>query len=120
MEKDLQYYKDICSELEAIFEMAFDQITVADGNGIFLRASKACGLNFGVPNEEIVGSSAYDFERKGIFDKSVTVAVLEKKREVPLRRQRPAIESSLSRESLSLTGKGRLNGSLIYQKILQK
>lgn len=33
--KDLQYYKDICSELEAIFEMAFDQITVADGNGIF-------------------------------------------------------------------------------------
>ena len=55
MEKDLQYYKDICSELEAIFEMAFDQITVADGNGIFLRASKACGLNFGVPNEEIVG-----------------------------------------------------------------
>ena len=38
MEKDLQYYKDICSELEAIFEMAFDQITVADGNGMILNA----------------------------------------------------------------------------------
>lgn len=99
MEKDLQYYKDICSELEAIFEMAFDQITVADGNGIFLRASKACGLNFGLPNEEIVGSSAYDFERKGIFDKSVTVAVLEKKREVTI------AQTTAGNRKLLVTGK---------------
>lgn len=112
MEKDLQYYKDICSELEAIFEMAFDQITVADGNGIFLRASKACGLNFGVPNEEIVGSSAYDFERKGIFDKSVTVAVLEKKREVTL------AQTTAGNRKLLVTGKPIFDGEGKIKRVI--
>ena len=26
-----------CDELETIFDMAFDQITIADGNGVFLK-----------------------------------------------------------------------------------
>lgn len=99
MEKDLQYYKEAYSELETIFEMAFDQITVADGDGVFLRVSSMCGDNFGMPNEEIVGSSAYELEEKGIFDKSATVAVLEEKKEITV------FQMTGAKRKLMVTGK---------------
>lgn len=99
MEKDLQYYKEAYSELETIFEMTFDQITVADGDGVFLRVSSMCGENFGMPNEEIVGSSAYELEEKGIFDKSATVAVLEEKKEITV------FQMTGAKRKLMVTGK---------------
>lgn len=99
IKEELEYYKQINNELETIFEMAFDQITVADGNGVFLRISKSCEENFGWPREKILGSSAYDLEKHGVFSRSATVAVLEEKQEVTL------IQETLGKKKLMVTGK---------------
>ncbi len=97
--EQLEYYKQINNELETIFDMAFDQITVADGNGVFLRISKSCEENFGWPREKILGSSAYDLEKHGVFSRSATVAVLEEKQELTL------IQETLGKKKLMVTGK---------------
>lgn len=73
-----------CDELETIFDMAFDQITIADGNGVFLKVSKACAQNFGIPLDQIIGASAFDLEKQGIFDVSTTVTVLRTQQSVTL------------------------------------
>ncbi len=98
-QEQLEHYKQINSELETIFDMAFDQITVADGDGVFLRISKSCEENFGWPREKILGSSAYDLEKHGVFSRSATVAVLEEKQEVTL------IQETLGKKKLMVTGK---------------
>lgn len=77
LEKELQYYKETHAELELILDTTFDLISVADGNGVFLRISKGCEKIFNVPESEIIGCSAYDVEKKNIIDRSVTAIVLE-------------------------------------------
>lgn len=99
MENELQYYKDISYELESIFDLAFDQITVSDGRGIFTRVSKRCPEIFGVPLNEIIGRSAYELEERGVFSHSATVAVVETKKEVTL------LQETLNGRKLLVTGK---------------
>lgn len=99
MENELQYYKDMSFELESILDLAFDLITVSDENGVFTRVSKRCLENFGIPLEEIIGSSAYELEKKGVFNHSATVEVLETGKEVTL------LQETLTGRKLLVTGK---------------
>lgn len=73
---ELEYYKQTYNELKLIMDTSFDEITITDGDGIFLRVSKSAEKIFGRPESEIVGKSAYVLEKEGMFDKSTTVAVL--------------------------------------------
>ena len=76
MEDTLQYYKQAYLEQEAILEAVYDQITVANHDGVFIRISQSCAKNFGIPKEEILGHSCYELEKRGILSSSVTAAVL--------------------------------------------
>lgn len=80
LEKELNYYKEINAERQLILNTTFDAISVADGNGIFLRVSKGSKEMFSVPENEIIGASAYEVEERGIVDRSVTAIVLETKK----------------------------------------
>ena len=86
-------------EVETIFDMAFDLITVSDANGVFLRVSKTCAEFFGIPLDQIIGASAYDLENKGVFDNSVTVMVLNSRKEVTL------VQKTKSGKKLLVSGK---------------
>lgn len=66
-------------ELESILDVSFDSITIADGNGVFIRASKSCYELLGVDPSELIGKSASEAEMSGIFDNSITKVVLNKK-----------------------------------------
>lgn len=99
MENELQYYKDMSFELESILDLAFDLITVSDEKGVFTRVSKRCPESFGIPLDEIIGSSAYDLEARGVFNHSATVEVLETKKEVTL------LQETLNGRKLLVTGK---------------
>lgn len=74
---ELDYYKQVYEELNLIIDTTFDFISIADGNGIFIRISKGSEKVFMVPDEQIIGKSCYDVERDGIIDSSVTRMVLE-------------------------------------------
>ncbi len=69
-------------ELETIVNLAIEQITIADGNGIFTKISKAALERAGLKEEEIVGKSAFDLEKQGIFDISSTAEVIRRKQKV--------------------------------------
>ncbi|MGE7768436.1 sigma-54 interaction domain-containing protein [Peribacillus sp. NPDC096540] len=71
-------------ELTSILDVSFDGITIANGEGIFIRVSKSCEELFGVKISEILGESSLYLEDKKIFDKSVTSEVLKRKDRVTL------------------------------------
>lgn len=99
MEDTLQYYKQAYLEQEAILEVVYDQITVANHDGVFIRISQSCAKNFGIPKEEILGHSCYELEKRGILSSSVTAAVLKSGREVTL------IQETKGGKRLMVTGK---------------
>lgn len=77
--EELNYYKQMYEEYKLIIDTTYDFISVADGNGVYLKVLN-CVENFGVPDEEIVGVSAYEVEKKGILKKTMTTKVLESRR----------------------------------------
>jgi len=82
--KELDSYKNLHADLQAIFDISYDVIYVSDGNGITLRVSSACERLWGYKEEELVGRSVYDLEREGVFSPSITRLVLEEKRRVSM------------------------------------
>lgn len=99
MEHDYQYYKESYQEHNAILEVVYDQITIADKDGVFIRISDSCADNFGVPKEKIIGHSCYELERKGVLSSSITSEVLKSKREMTL------IQETKAGRRLMVTGK---------------
>lgn len=82
--KDLEDYKEAYKELKSILDLSFDQITIADGNGVFTKVSKSCEKYFGVLESKLIGSSAFDLEKSGVFDTSVTAEVIRQNDKVTL------------------------------------
>ena len=80
----LEDYKEAYEELKFILDMSFDQITIADGDGVFTRVSKSCETYFGVPEDELIGFSGFDMEKRGVFDTSVTAEVVRQNDKVTL------------------------------------
>ena len=99
IEHDYQYYKESYQEHMAILEVVYDQITVTDKDGVFIRISDSCADNFGVPKEKIIGHSCHELEKKGVLSLSVTSAVLRTKREVTM------IQETKAGRRLMVTGK---------------
>lgn len=97
-DEKLEHYKQAYEELKLILDMSFDQITIADGNGIFTKVSKSCEKFFGVSEDKLIGSNAFDLEEGGVFDTSVTAEVLRKGEEVTL------IQKTGSNKTLMVTG----------------
>ncbi|OWZ83353.1 PAS domain-containing protein [Natranaerobius trueperi] len=95
---DLTYYKQIYQELKLILDATYDEITITDGDGVFLRVSKSCDKTFGIKDTDMIGTSAYELEKQGIFSKSSTVEVLKKKEEVTL------VQTTGSGKRLVVTG----------------
>ena len=113
MDQDYQYYKESYQEHMAIMGVVYDQITIADKDGIFIRISDSCADNFGIPKEKIIGHSCYELEKKGVLSSSVTSAVLRTKREMTM------IQETKAGRRLMVTGKPLLdeNGK-IYRVML--
>lgn len=80
----LTYYRQAYDELKLILDMSFDQITIADGEGVFTKVSKSCEMYFGVSEDKLVGYSAFELENNDVFDISVTAEVVRKGKKVTL------------------------------------
>jgi len=82
LKDEINYWKERYEELKIATDMSIDQITIADGNGVFTRIYKFCEDFFGVKEEEILGKSGFEMEQAGVFDVSATAEVVRRKQKV--------------------------------------
>jgi PAS domain S-box-containing protein len=97
-EKELEELQELCKRLNLIINAKFDEITIADRNGVFVDVQRQCEENFGIPEGDLIGKSAYELEQKGVFSKSVTLRVLQEKRKISM------IQNTAAGKRLMVTG----------------
>ena len=71
-------------ELNAIIESVSDGIYVTDGKGKTLRVNSAFEQITGIKSRDVVGKNVDKLVEKDIFRKSVTLSVLEEKRQISM------------------------------------
>lgn len=79
----------IKQELESIIEHSNDNIVVTDGDGIVLRTSPNCERIYGQSQSYLIGKSVFQLQEEDIFNPSVTIQVLNKKKEIQLMQMTP-------------------------------
>lgn len=80
--KKLESYRRLTRQLETIFEASSDGIWVCDGKGRVLNVNAASARLNGVKVNDIIGKKIGDLVERGLFNRSVTLEVLETKRQV--------------------------------------
>lgn len=69
-------------ELRELIRHSNDNIVVTDGEGIVLRSSPNCKAIYGCDVDELIGRSVQQLQEMEVFKPSVTLQVLESKKEV--------------------------------------
>lgn len=81
---ELQGYKKLHRELEAIFESSYDGLYITDGKANTIRVNSAYERITGLKRKDLVGRSMQDLVNEKFFDHSATLEVLEKRQQVTL------------------------------------
>ena len=82
--QSLDSYKRLNKQLETIFESSFDGIWLCDNIGYVINVNRASEILNGVKAKDIIDKNVSDLVTRGLFDKSVTLEVLETKRQVSI------------------------------------
>jgi PAS domain S-box-containing protein len=75
---ELQGYKELHRELEAIFESSQDGLYITDGMANTIRVNSAYERITGLSRTDLVGRNMEDLVKEKVFDHSVTLEVREK------------------------------------------
>lgn len=76
---ELDIYRRMHRQLDAIFESSYDGLFVTDGQGTILRLNRSSAKLNGYIQDKVVGKNIRDMVCDGFIDRSVTLEVLEKK-----------------------------------------
>lgn len=82
MNNEDKLWKEQFKDLKTAADLCIDQITITDGNGVFLKISKDCDEYFGIKEEDMVGKSSFDMEKTGIFNISSSAEVIRRRQKV--------------------------------------
>lgn len=82
--KKLESYRRLNRQLETIFKASSDGIWVCNGHGKVIDINEASASLNGIEPNDVVGKAIMELTQSGLFDRSVTVEVLETKRQVTL------------------------------------
>lgn len=80
----LESYQRLNRELAAIFDASSDGLWVCDREGNVVNINKASALLNGIKAEEIIGQNIASLVARGLFDRSVTLEVMETRRQVSI------------------------------------
>jgi PAS domain S-box-containing protein len=80
----LQGYKKLHRELEAIFESSDDGLYIADGQANTIRVNSAYERITGLSRNDVLGRNMVDLVKEEVFDHSVTLEVLKEGKQVTL------------------------------------
>ncbi|MBW6485976.1 MAG: sigma 54-interacting transcriptional regulator [Syntrophobacterales bacterium] len=82
--KELDMFKNMKSWLDTIINSSYDGLWICDHEGNALMLNKASERINGVEAANIIGKNMRELVRAGLFDKSVTLEVLQKKAPVTM------------------------------------
>jgi PAS domain S-box-containing protein len=82
--RELESYKCLNKQLDTIFKSSSDGIWVCDGEGTVIKINEASEKLNGIKAQDIIGKNVADLVADGLFDRSVTLEVLETKRQVSI------------------------------------
>jgi len=81
---ELQGYRVLNRKLEAIFESSHDGLYLTDGDANTIKVNSAYERITGLDRKDLVGRNMRDLVSDGVFDHSVTLAVLKEGKQVTL------------------------------------
>lgn len=81
---ELKYTQELKEEVDAIIRSSFDGIYVTDGNGNTLMINEAYSRITGIKAQDVVGRNMRDLVATGVYDRSVTLLVMERRETVTL------------------------------------
>jgi PAS domain S-box-containing protein len=76
---ELDIYRKMHRQLDAIFESSYDGLFVTDGEGNIINLNKSSARLNGYIRGQVIGKNIKDMVYQGFIDRSVTVEVIEKK-----------------------------------------
>jgi PAS domain S-box-containing protein len=79
IDKSLTY-----EEIDALIESSYDGLYITDGNANTIKINRAYERITGLKREKLLGKNMRELVEKGIFDNSVTLEVLKKRRPVTI------------------------------------
>ena len=82
--RKLESYKNLNRQLNAIFQSSSDGIWVCDGQARVINVNEASEKLNGIRAGDVIGKTVKEILAKGWFDRSVTLEVLETKRQVSI------------------------------------
>lgn len=77
--QELESFKALSRELEAIFNSSFDGIYITDNTGMTLKVNPAYERITGMKKESLVGRNVVDLVKEGMLPNCVTPLVVERK-----------------------------------------
>jgi len=80
----LETYKRINKELDAIIESSYDGLYITDGNANTLRVNKAYERISGLESKDLVGRNMRELVEKGFINQSVSLEVLKRREPVTI------------------------------------
>jgi len=82
--QQLESYRRLNVQLEAIFKSSSDGIWLCDGNGKIININEASEKINAIKAKDVIGKNVREIVEEGLVDRSVTLEVLETKRRVSL------------------------------------
>jgi PAS domain S-box-containing protein len=76
---ELNSYKSLNRQLNAVFESSYDGLFITDGSGTVLKLNKSSERLNGHIVKEVIGMNVRDILEKGYIDRSITLEVLKRK-----------------------------------------
>ena len=70
--------------LDAIIESSYDGLWICDAQGVILKVNRASERINGIRSSDVIGRNVKDLVKEGVFDKSVTLEVIKKKKRVTI------------------------------------
>ena len=98
LESELVRKEELIKEMDVIFDSVTDGLYITDGEGITLRINSAFEKITGIKSQNIIGKNVRELLETGVFNKSVSLLVLESNRTASL------IESLPNGKTALLTG----------------
>ena len=82
--RELERFKELNKELDAIIDSSFDGLYITDGDGLTLRLNHAYERITGMNASEFMGKNVLEIEGEGIVSESVTALVLKRNEPVTI------------------------------------
>jgi PAS domain S-box-containing protein/TyrR family helix-turn-helix protein len=106
--RELERFKELNRELDAIIDSSFDGLYITDGDGLTLRLNQAYERITGINASEFLGRNVHTIEKIGLVSESVTALVLKRNEPVTINQEMRTGKTTLSTGSPVFDESGKI------------